>query len=590
MHHLGPNSILYLACFAMPCEAYLGLLSFPSFFRHLFHFRAQTQRLGPSSCGDTMVYRRASRLLPRMMFMESFKKWQRTFFYTRSIGLGQDWVNLPPLSYEPPIGVHSDLDLRNDELAVIAGRMQELVASMGLLAPDLVAAFVACHVLPLQARPHQMRDMSGRKDPSRLLELPLHKVAARVNKITNFQLDEEEWSFGLEPYHRGNRVLVAEASALKVEQVAPLAVEHAAMVRLQMERRMKSKAAPTVASSAIGPSAEATSDAASPTEQAKREAIFHDMVDICRYTKTCYCKARADLTTRTTELEAAKADFLFDFCAMAAILKAKVEELRQSLSDVRGKLDEIAGLHDRLEKDLTAEWAATTTLRERDAGEGGARCGGASGRATPSGLRAGQGCRLVGGGGGACLRGPGGLSLSPLGPAHKGGPGRCLVPLADRVEGVPESRVATWLGHAAHRFDAWRASTARAGARIALSFAVSWYFGVNLERLSTLRAVHADLTSHEEDISFRAHELASYATLDTYFPELGEDGVPILEDDYGVLIIAGNEEVASNSEEPEGDEGATEAAAGGADKSSAQETQPRANDGEVQPTGMAKCR
>ncbi|KAE8812407.1 hypothetical protein D1007_10524 [Hordeum vulgare] len=40
MHHVGPNSVMYLTCFAMPCEAYLGFSPFPSFFRHLFHFHA----------------------------------------------------------------------------------------------------------------------------------------------------------------------------------------------------------------------------------------------------------------------------------------------------------------------------------------------------------------------------------------------------------------------------------------------------------------------------------------------------------------------------------------------------------------------
>lgn len=103
--------------------------------------------------------------------------------------------------------VHSVLDLCNNKLTVITGRMQQLVSSLGLVAPELVAAFVACRVLPLQARPHRMCDMSGRTGASRLstVELSLHKVVARVNKITNFQLDEEEWSFYMEPYRHGKR-------------------------------------------------------------------------------------------------------------------------------------------------------------------------------------------------------------------------------------------------------------------------------------------------------------------------------------------------------------------------------------------------
>ncbi|KAE8794944.1 hypothetical protein D1007_30135 [Hordeum vulgare] len=49
--------------------------------------------------------------------------------------------------------------------------------------------------------------MGGPKDLCRLstMELPLHKVATWVNRITNFLVDEEEWSFGMEPFHRGNR-------------------------------------------------------------------------------------------------------------------------------------------------------------------------------------------------------------------------------------------------------------------------------------------------------------------------------------------------------------------------------------------------
>ncbi|KAE8798364.1 hypothetical protein D1007_26460 [Hordeum vulgare] len=40
MHHLGPNTILCLACFSTLCEAYLGFWPFPSFFHHCFNFCA----------------------------------------------------------------------------------------------------------------------------------------------------------------------------------------------------------------------------------------------------------------------------------------------------------------------------------------------------------------------------------------------------------------------------------------------------------------------------------------------------------------------------------------------------------------------
>ncbi|KAE8798936.1 hypothetical protein D1007_25779 [Hordeum vulgare] len=58
IHHLGPNSVLYLACFAMLCEPYLGSWPFPSFFRHFFHFCAQAHHSVPYSYGSAVVYRR----------------------------------------------------------------------------------------------------------------------------------------------------------------------------------------------------------------------------------------------------------------------------------------------------------------------------------------------------------------------------------------------------------------------------------------------------------------------------------------------------------------------------------------------------
>ncbi|KAE8812616.1 hypothetical protein D1007_10315 [Hordeum vulgare] len=110
--------------------------------------------------------------------------------------------------------------------------------------------------------------------------------------------------------------------------------------------------------------------------------------------------------------------------------------------------------------------------------------------------------------------------------------------------------------------------------------------GINLDLLATIRAaLQADLVRRKEAIGFRAHELSIYMALQTYYPELGEDGVPLLEDDYGVPIVAGEEEVGSNMEVPKKNAGDAEAAAMGVAESSAQGTRPPAGDGKVSPTG-----
>ena len=80
-------------------------------------------------------------------------------------------------------------------------RLRVLTQSEGLTGPDLLSAFVARRVLPLQGRPHMICQMSGHRDPSRLCtkEMPHAEVAHMVNYLANCKLTDE-WRFGKEPY------------------------------------------------------------------------------------------------------------------------------------------------------------------------------------------------------------------------------------------------------------------------------------------------------------------------------------------------------------------------------------------------------
>ena len=49
------------------------------------------------------------------------------------------------------------------------------------------------------------------------------------------------------------------------------------------------------------------------------------------------------------------------------------------------------------------------------------------------------------------------------------------------------SRTADWLEVAVGRFEAWKASAARSGARRALEFVRAWYPGLDLAQLTTWR-------------------------------------------------------------------------------------------------------
>ena len=81
-----------------------------------------------------------------------------------------------------------------DAAAAIA-RLRVLQESEGLMASDLLIAFVKSRVLPLQGCPHPIFQMSGHHDPSRLCtkEMPTAEVARMVNDISDLKVSEGDW-------------------------------------------------------------------------------------------------------------------------------------------------------------------------------------------------------------------------------------------------------------------------------------------------------------------------------------------------------------------------------------------------------------
>ena len=88
--------------------------------------------------------------------------------------------------------------------AAAIGRLRVLQESEGLVASDLLIAFVEHRVLLLQGRPHPIFRMSGHRDPSRLCtkEMPTAEVARMVNDISNLKVSEAEWRYGKRSYSR----------------------------------------------------------------------------------------------------------------------------------------------------------------------------------------------------------------------------------------------------------------------------------------------------------------------------------------------------------------------------------------------------
>ncbi|KAE8795934.1 hypothetical protein D1007_29125 [Hordeum vulgare] len=149
IHHLGTNSILYLACLMMLCEGYFGFWPFSSLFHVFFHFRTQKNDNVPYACGGVVLHSRRNAFFPHMNLVESFKKWHRTFFYIRSVREGHDWVNLPSFVDAPPNNSNWLLEPHNDEIIAILSRLKQLKVVEGLMPANLVAAFISCRVLSL---------------------------------------------------------------------------------------------------------------------------------------------------------------------------------------------------------------------------------------------------------------------------------------------------------------------------------------------------------------------------------------------------------------------------------------------------------
>ena len=132
------------------------------------------------------------------------------------------------------------------------------------------------------------------------------------------------------------------------------------------------------------------------------------------------------------------------------------------------------------------------------------------------------------------------------------------------------SLTADGLEVAAGRLEAWKGSSARAGARRALEFVKAWYPGLDLDRLATLRSeAQPKLAGAEDALVKHATAIAEYTDTSIFVPERSEDGEEVPPEWFGMNPDYGEDsaEVIGSSVEEEGeaeDGGETEVPEGGA--------------------------
>ena len=93
------------------------------------------------------------------------------------------------------------------------------------------------------------------------------------------------------------------------------------------------------------------------------------------------------------------------------------------------------------------------------------------------------------------------------------------------------SRTADWLEVAVGRFEAWKASSARAGARRALEFVRAWYPGLDLSQLAMFRQeAHEELVAVRLAIIHRATTITEYTDTSVFIPDLNDDDAKLSAD------------------------------------------------------------
>ena len=214
-HHLPPNALLFLSSFVSFQEGYLGLWPNLDLWVMLHTLFPQSVPNPKHKGAKAMVTVGAAQVKPRqdveffrVKGLASCKKWLRSWFYVKNQKPGVDLINLPDYQAGPPVEKFHWEYYPTDpqgELKGYCSHILELIGKGELKPDDLVTAFIARRLSPLQRRTHKMCHYSGRLDPNRIttIELPKPDICKKVKAICKTQM-EETWEWGLEPYSRAN--------------------------------------------------------------------------------------------------------------------------------------------------------------------------------------------------------------------------------------------------------------------------------------------------------------------------------------------------------------------------------------------------
>ena len=87
-HHLPANAILIMSCVAACMEAYVGVRATKQIWARYFRLaRQHLPKVTPKvtvECGAAAVQPRKNSTFPKFVGLQSFKKWQQSYFYVKN--------------------------------------------------------------------------------------------------------------------------------------------------------------------------------------------------------------------------------------------------------------------------------------------------------------------------------------------------------------------------------------------------------------------------------------------------------------------------------------------------------------------------
>jgi hypothetical protein len=156
-----------------------------------------------TQCGAATIMSQKGSDFPKIELLESYKKWQKSFFYVKNTTV-VDLLNLPPYVDEPPIEMKNWTYNPKNMVGPVNSlhRVKGELRNAGLTPQDNIAYFISWRVSPLQRRSHKICQMSGAMDPTRhsTHELSPSDILRWVKDIC--KTSQVTFAWGLEPYSR----------------------------------------------------------------------------------------------------------------------------------------------------------------------------------------------------------------------------------------------------------------------------------------------------------------------------------------------------------------------------------------------------